>query len=340
MSIASRSDRARAGGLGVALRLRVVDLDGSLPEQDCFASRLASGQAKIARARDLGPGLRVMTSRKEIARFSDRIYASFGEVDEAARDTEVYFYGSGDYHHLTAELIARTSEPVTVIHFDNHPDWCSFPSFSNCGGWVNRALALPNVERVITIGPCSADLVRPEFQTANLSAIANGRLEVFPWRAAPSRVWRRYPDTVCGSYVGGEIRWRNLADESWDGFLDELAHRLPETALWITIDKDVLSRDEATTNWDQGQMRLDQIIEALDRLAASRRIAGIDVCGEYSEPKYQHRIRAALASFDNPPRKPPGEAELAKNARGNARLLDSFERLLAPEVARAAMVNA
>lgn len=324
----------------MALSLRVVDLDGSLPEQDCFARRLASGQAKIANARDLGPGLRVMTSRKELARFSDRLYASFGEGGPAAGDTDVYFYGSGDYHHLTAALIARTTEPITVIHFDNHPDWCSVPSFSNCGGWVNRALALPNVVRVITIGPCSNDLIRPELQTANLSAVANGRLEVFPWRAAPSRVWRRYPDTVCGSYASGEIRWRNLADESWDGFLDELTDRLPATALWITIDKDVLSSDEATTNWDQGQMRLDQIIEALDQLVASRRIAGIDVCGDYSEPKYRNRIRAALANFDNPQREPPGEAELAKNARGNASLLKTFERLLAPKGARTAMVHA
>ena len=324
----------------MALKLRVVDLDGSLPDQKCFASRLANGRAKIAKARDLGPGLRVMTSRKEMARFCDRLDVSFGKVRKSENDTEVYFYGSGDYHHLTAALIARTSEPITVIHFDNHPDWCSVPSFSNCGGWVNRALALPNVQRVITIGPCSADLVRPELQTANLSAIANGRLEVFPWRAAPSRVWRRYPDTVCGRYVSGEIRWRNLADECWNGFLDELTDRLPETALWITIDKDVLSSDEATTNWDQGQMSLDQILGGLERLAASRRIAGIDVCGEYSEPKYQHRIRAALANFDNPPRKPPGNDELALNARGNARLLESFECLLGSKVRSKTMAHA
>ena len=307
------------------MQLRVIDLDGSLAVQPAVSRRLGDNRARLADARALGPGLRVLTTRNRIARLKALLDRAFGQTAGAP---EVYFYGSGDFHHVTAALLARMAEPVTVVHFDNHPDWCRFPATFNCGAWVNRALDLPHVQRVVTLGPCSADLVDPEWQTANLPALAAGRLEMFPWRAGPSKVWWRYPDTVCGRYVDGKIRWRNLADEPWAAFIDELIARLPPAALWITIDKDVLGPDEATTNWDQGGMRLNHIIAAVERLAAAHRIAGIDVCGEYSAPVFAGPIQAAIARFDNPPKAAPDAAALAINATSNARLLDALERIL------------
>ena len=306
--------------------LRVIDLDGSLPGQPAVSRRLGEGRARLVDFRAAGPRLRVLATRRGIGDFVAGLDRDFGRPTAAP---EVYLYGSGDFHHLSAALIGRIREPLTVIHFDNHPDWCRFPATYNCGAWVNRALEMAHVARVVTIGPCSADFVKPEWHTANLPAIAAGRLEVYPWRAAPSKVWWHYPDTPCGRFVDGRIRWRNLADEPWDGFVDELIGRLPSTALWITIDKDVLSPDEATTNWDQGQMRLDHVIAAVERLAASRRIAGIDVCGEHSEPVFAGRIRTALANFDNPPVPVPSLEALAVNAVTNERLLTAFESVLA-----------
>lgn len=49
-------------------------------------------------------------------------------------------YGSGDFHHLTALWLRRQSEQLTVVSFDNHPDWDIRPPKWCCGGWVNRAL--------------------------------------------------------------------------------------------------------------------------------------------------------------------------------------------------------
>lgn len=309
------------------MRLRVIDLDSSVALQPAMIERASRGDAYIADFRNTGPGLRVIALRSGIRSFVSGLDSTFGSPDGRP---EVFFYGSGDFHHLTAALISRVKEPLTVVHFDNHPDWCQFPNTFNCGAWVNRALDLPQVLRVITIGPCGTDLVKPELQTANLAAVRDGRLEIYPWRAAPSRVWRRYRDTKCCRYADGHLHWRNLADEPWDRFLDEMTARLPDAALWITIDKDVLAGNEAITNWDQGQMRLDQVIEGLERLAAVRRIAGIDVCGEYSAPVFADPIRGVIARFDNPP-KPVRPAEaLVINARTNVRLLEAFERVLDP----------
>ena len=36
---------------------------------------------------------------------------------------EIFFVGSGDYHHLTPAFPADLKEPISLIHFDNHPAW-------------------------------------------------------------------------------------------------------------------------------------------------------------------------------------------------------------------------
>ncbi len=53
-----------------------------------------------------------------------------------------------------------------------------------------------------------------------------------------------------------------------------------ELPLYISIDKDILSDKVLTTNWDQGDMTLEQLFELLDRLIREREIIAVDVCGE------------------------------------------------------------
>ena len=66
-----------------------------------------------------------------------------------------------------------------------------------------------------------------------------------------------------------------------------------EYPLYISIDKDVLCRDDADTNWSQGDMRVSTMLECLravrermEYTAQMRRppqlagILGVDICGE------------------------------------------------------------
>ena len=69
--------------------------------------------------------------------------------------------GSGDFHHITAFLVAfaveNQSAPITLIHFDNHPDWVKFENGMHCGSWINRALEFRKIGKIITLGVCSHD---------------------------------------------------------------------------------------------------------------------------------------------------------------------------------------
>lgn len=306
------------------MRLHVIDIDGSVAQQEPLRRRIDVGAATRIDAADLAGRLRIVASRDAKA----ALLARLADRDRAGDGPPVFFYGSGDFHHLTAILLSRVEEAVTVVHFDNHPDWVRFPATVNCGAWVNRALELPQVRKVVTIGPCSDDLVRPEWQFANLRAVADGRIALYPWRHAPSRVWGRYGEAPGFRQDGSYLHWRNLADEDWEEFLNELVTAIPTSAIWLTIDKDVLGRADACTNWDQGELPFGHLLAAVEKLAGERRILGVDVCGDWSAPRFSDPFRATLAFFDHPPRRQPTLHELATNARVNASLIDCFQRVL------------
>ena len=253
------------------MRIRIVDLDGSVASQPPLTALVDEGLARSIDLRNRASGLRILASRAAMRDFAREIDRS----PPSGRGAEVSFYGSGDFHHLTTALVARFEQPVTIVHIDNHPDWVTFPATHNCGAWVNRALDLPQVRKINTIGPAGDDLKWPELKGANLAAVRAGRLEVLPWRAPPSRLLRRHggPERL--------IRWRNLADEPFDAFADALPDRIPSRDVYITIDKDALTQDEAVTNWDQGGMSLRHIETLVTVLADRCNIVGVDVCGDY-----------------------------------------------------------
>lgn len=306
------------------MRLRIVDLDGAVTGQGFHSAQ--TEPADIVPAGDLAPRLRIVASRRALDELGKRV------GPRANGKAEVIFYGSGDFHHLADLFLGRVEEQMTVIQFDNHPDWVTFPATSNCGGWVNRTLERRNVARVITIGPTGTDLALPQIKSANLQAIRDGRLEMYAWRVPATQLVGKAVETGGASTFGDgfakRLIWRNLADEDWLAFVDELISRLGPEALWITFDKDVLATSEAVTNWDQGAMRLDQVLHAIERLAEHRRILGFDVCGDYSPPQFRDPFRYTLARLDHPRQPKFDSAMAAINNATNARIAAKLEQVL------------
>ena len=300
------------------MRIRIIDLDGSVAAQAPLKALTDEGLAGLIDLRDEAKVLRILARGNTMRRFGETVAAQ----SLPGRGAEITFYGSGDFHHLSAALVARHAGPLTIVHIDNHPDWVLFPPTFNCGAWINRALELPQVEKIITIGPCSKDMVWPQFKTGNLAAIASGKLELLPWRAKPSRVlWHKGAEN-------GLLCWRNLADEPFDGFLDELPGKIPSRNVYISLDKDALTPDEAITNWDQGGMTLGHIEVLVTVLAQKFHISGIDVCGDYSPPRFADPLRATLGWLDHPALPTFPAQALAVNARTNNALLNLFRRVL------------
>ena len=291
------------------MRAALLHLDSALIGQDALAGRVAAaaGGGRSVDARDLGPSLRLWSRPAAIDALRDRLRDALPASEGAA----LVMTGSGDFHHVSPLLLERALEAsgapaVTVLHFDNHPDWVRFANGVHCGSWVGWAARMPKVAKVITVGVCSRDIRKPSPRRADLDLVTGGRLELYAYRE---------PDGADAVRLCGR-EWPTIEALGEDAFAQLLAARIGTEAIYITIDKDVLRADDAATNWDQGRTSLDLLKRLIAPLADHHRLIGADVVGDWSPAIYGGGPVAALmkrgeALLDQPWSKPAASARAA-----------------------------
>jgi hypothetical protein len=238
--------------------------------------------------RDWGPRLRYSAPAWIVEAFFDHV---------RAQPADFILYGSGDFHYLTALWLRRLREPVTVVCFDNHPDWDIRPPRWGCGGWVNRALELPGVGRVGVWGCGNFELAWPSRLFANHRALKSGRLEVHAWG-------ERQPPPV-------QRCFDCMSRENWRGRFVRWVESLAGKAVYVTIDLDCLCREDALTNWEAGLFTVADLVWAVDHLRGQARIVGADLCGAYSPPDYARLKQRVAATWDHP-KLPPVDQVVAR----------------------------
>ncbi|MFN2507887.1 MAG: hypothetical protein ABR589_03845 [Chthoniobacterales bacterium] len=245
-----------------------------------------SGGITTIDALEWGPQLRFSAPRALIK--------SFFRAHES-RFTPFTLYGSGDFHHLTALLLQRLSQTIVVVSFDNHPDWDIRPPKWCCGAWVNRALELPQVKKVSVWGCGNFECWWPGQAFGNRTAERQGRLEVHAWADERPRRKQQRRGAIF------RATWR----ENFEKFVKELN----STDVYVTVDLDCLRSGEAVTNWENGRFSIDDVAWALGRLRDGVRIAGGDICGAYSVPKYARWKQRLVAVLDHPNLPKPDEKQ-------------------------------
>jgi len=168
---------------------------------------------------------------------------------EAHRDVPVCFWGSGEYHYVTLARLRALRRFVTLVLFDHHPDCAPLQDgVVTCGNWARHALALPWVRRVVWVGGKEPEL----------------------WGFRP------HP--------------RLLRVTGWappENFAIWAARAMPTTAVYISVDKDVLAPGEVQTTWGAGDLPLAELLRWLRLLGRHREIVGADVGGEWALPPGQ-----------------------------------------------------
>lgn len=156
----------------------------------------------------------------------------------------ITFIGSGNYHYVSYILLQEINDPFTLVLFDNHTDLAleqEKKALLSCGSWVSFALAnIPNLKHVIIIGPTSV-----QSHQKHISRVA-----IYPFDGKHSHSLKSIISSIQTDYI------------------------------YISIDKDVLNIFEAETNWDQGAMNLETLIQYLQSLLRAKNVAGVDICGE------------------------------------------------------------
>ena len=175
----------------------------------------------------------------------------------------LHWIDTGDYHYMTRFWLEKAAaelgeEPFALVLFDHHPDMQE-PAFGNvlsCGGWARDAFTgIPGLTQVLMVG------INPDLEVEILDLVFDGVLAVTT-------------DDL-----------RHTGDNLSQDVLEMFSLLDPHIPVYISIDKDVLTKDYARTNWDQGCMTLPQLEAAVRRVAAGHRLLGADVCGGLARDK-------------------------------------------------------
>ncbi|SEN51066.1 Arginase family protein [Lihuaxuella thermophila] len=173
---------------------------------------------------------------------ADRALTEIGNRLSGRTRRGITFIGNGNYHYVTYLLLSEINRPFSLILFDNHTD-AKLP-----GG----------VPGLLSCGSWVSEAVLrlPHLRQAVIVGV--------------SREQNLGPLDTQSKIV----LWPNAGDA------EKLLAGIPTEDIYISIDKDVLDRAHAVTNWDHGNMHLRELLKTLQTLIREKNVLGIDICGE------------------------------------------------------------
>lgn len=180
------------------------------------------------------------------AEASDRIRKEI----QAFTGKGLHFIDSGNYHYMTRLWLEKLQIPFRLLVFDNHTDMQppAFGGLLSCGGWIAASLEeLPLLQEVILVGPYEEAYTQVE------------------------------PDLQQKVLFLSREKLSTMTTEEKEGFFNNLSEDLP---LYVSVDKDVLCKGDASTTWSQGDMHLSELMSFLELVLERQNILGMDVCGE------------------------------------------------------------
>ena len=181
----------------------------------------------------------------------------------------VHFIDSGNYHYMSAIMLDMLKEPFSLIVLDHHPDMQPpmFGDILSCGGWVLDVLNNNPFVRDVHIIGADKKLIE-KLEEADVKRVKFYGIE----------------DVI-------------KVDESEN---KKFSINIPETAfpVYLSLDKDVIRRDELVTNWDQGEATIEQIFSFMKELLHSRDVIGFDICGECAFDPEDCDVEAAIIGND------------------------------------------
>ena len=180
------------------------------------------------------------------AEASDRIRKEI----QAFTGKGLHFIDSGNYHYMTRLWLEKLKIPFRLLVFDNHTDMQppAFGGLLSCGGWIAVSLEeLSLLQEVILVGPDEEAYTQVE------------------------------PDLQQKVLFLSREKLSTMTAEEKEGFFNNLSEDLP---LYVSVDKDVLCKGDASTTWSQGDMHLSELMSFLELVLERQNILGMDVCGE------------------------------------------------------------
>ena len=274
--------------------IRILNFDDSIIKQKRIFLQY---QAQIIDLEKMGPAVRLWMNGRLRKKIAERLHP---EVRNS-----ITFTGSGDFHHISSILTSQFQEPFSLIVFDHHPDWDILPPRYGCGSWVRESLKNNFVSKCLLTGVSSSDISTGSIQSGNFASLKNSRIEIYPHTHEPTQVFlEKVPENNSykkeGSFILSKIFWNQLNDKNIPDFFASLVKSLPAKNVYISLDKDCLKNESSLTNWEEGKFSLDELLAMLKIIKENCEIIGMDICGDYSKPKFANKFKSLVSFFDHP----------------------------------------
>lgn len=222
----------------------ILDTDGSLKRQKLDEHFILD----TIDLSDLRNNLQFYADRRSIKGCAEKIKPCMSAAPAVS-----FLLGSGDFHHLTLLILEQINTPFALIVFDNHTD-CSFlyPKY-HCGNWIYHAARLTNCKEIIHIGATEV----PGFLNRFIAALrGKGYLTIMSGEQC--------------NYINAMSEFMNIVDAV-------LKENYP---VYVSIDKDVLGKNESPCDWDNGVIKLSKLSKMLEYIVNNSTMAGADITGE------------------------------------------------------------
>lgn len=204
-------------------------------------------------------GTNCMCDDAAISRIKEKITEASGTAageKEASADFDsflnsLHFIDSGNYHYMSYILLSMIKEPFSLVVFDHHPDMQP-PMFGN----------------ILSCGGWVQKVIEDNAYVRDVHIIGADRELI------------------------SKLDEDNVKRVSFYDIEDVRRVGLPKTEypVYLSVDKDVVRRDELITNWDQGDMGAEELLSYIGEFIGdparkltgvpNRKLIGIDVCGE------------------------------------------------------------
>lgn len=295
------------------MRVRVIDLDGSITVQDRV---LRNFRPDVYDLRRWGPRIRLACRWKRFYRFERRLDRELG-VDDYL-EPHINLLGSGDFQHVTLALLRRVRHPFNLLVLDKHPGWTRGLPILHCGGWLQHAARLPQVRRIFHLGgDRNFDDARRWLAPTKL--VRSNKIVVVPAvRCFKAGFWRNQAHQPLRPQFETMLERERMEELMWP-YLDEL-DRVP---LYVSLDKDVMWMPESLVNWDSGHLDLNEVQEVVQFFmkAAGNDLIGMDIVGDWSPVHVEGVFRRLLHRFAHPRNSVDADQARLCNERTNLMLL-------------------
>ena len=162
------------------------------------------------------------------------------------REHPVHLIDTGEYHYLSKFFIDPIDVPFTLLVLDNHTDMQD-PAFGDdilsCGSWLAEVMRTSkSLNNVILAGP-EGNIVLFERTSQN-----------------------------------GELTQSSIERLSVEG-MRSICSRISVRDMYVSIDKDVMSKNYYQTSWTQGDLSPQEITDILSLAFDAGSVLGVDICG-------------------------------------------------------------